>query len=116
MGSNNSVEILKGIFMLEVQLLNPATIKKIKSFPKINLEIPALKKIISPSEIKIKVKELENFIKYLETGNFAPETLARFNNLEQASEEINSNPELKILYKEYIEKEFSKAQKAYFIR
>lgn len=102
--------------MLEVQLLNSPTIKKIKSFPQINLEIPALKKIISRSEIKLKVKELENFIRYLETGNFAPEILARFNNLKQACEEINSNPKLKKLYKEYIEKEFSKAQRAYFIQ
>ena len=100
--------------MLEVQLLNPATIKKIKSFQQNNLKIPAIKKNTSTSEIKLKVKELENFIKYLETGNLAPEILVRFNNLEQACEKINSNPELKKLYKEYLEKEFSKAQKSYF--
>lgn len=98
----------------EMQLLNQITVQKLKTLPQKAIEIPEVKKIANTNELKLHIKELENFIKYLETGNLAPETLARFNNLEQACEEINSNPKLKKLYDEYLEKAYSKAQRAYF--
>ncbi len=98
----------------EMQILNPSFVKQLKTLPKRAIEIPDVKKIANSYELKLHVKELENFIKYLETGNLAPETLARFNNVEQVCEEISSNPELKKLYDEYLEKAFSKAQKSYF--
>ena len=99
----------------EMQVLNPAVVQQLKTLPQKAIEIPEVKKIINPDELKLHIKELENFIKYLETGNLVPETIARFNSLEQACEEINSNPELKKLYDEYLAKAYSKAQRAYFI-
>ena len=98
----------------EMQLLNTAAVQKLKTLPQKAIEIPEVKKIANPNELQLHIKELKNFIKYLETGNLAPETLARFNSLEQACEEINSNPELKKLYGEYLDKAYSKAQSAYF--
>lgn len=100
--------------MLEKQLMDIAAVQKLKSLTKRDIEIPPLKKITTPSRIKLHARQLENFIKYLETGNFSQETLARFNSLEQVCEKINSNPELQKLYNEYLEKELSKAQRAYF--
>lgn len=79
--------------MLEKQLMDTVLVQKLKSLPQRSIEIPPLKNITNKSEIKLHAKQLENFIKYLETGNFVPATLARFNSLERACEEINSNPE-----------------------
>lgn len=82
----------------EMQLLDPAVVQQLKTLPQKAIKIQEVKKIINPDELKLHIKELENFIKYLETGNLAPETIARFNSLKQACEEINSKPELKKLY------------------
>ena len=99
----------------EMQLLNSNFINQIKRLPQKAIKNIELKKCTDRTELKLHIKELENFINHLETKNLVSEKLVQVNNLEQACNTINSDPELKKLYKEYLEEAYSNAQKSYFI-
>ena len=99
---------------LEMQLMSPA-IHKFKNLPQtIEFGLQPMKKLTTPAEIKLHIEELKRFIEFLETKKVDPKTLSRLGNLEQTCKEINSNPELSKLYKEYLEKAYSSALKAYY--
>ena len=99
---------------LEMQLINSTAIQKYKNYAKRGLKLSPIEKLTTSSEIKLHIEELNRFIKFLETKKVDPKTLSRFDNLEQACKEINSNPELSKLYKEYLGKAYSDAQRAYY--
>jgi hypothetical protein len=99
---------------LEMQLINPTAIQKYKNYAERGLELSPIKKLTTSSEIKLHIEELKRFIEFLETKKVDPKTLSRFGNLEQACKEINSNPESSKLYKEYLGKAYSDAQRAYY--
>ncbi len=91
---------------MEKQLMNSA-ISGLKKVPKTKYFGPVKKiNIDNPAEVQQHIESLKRFVRSLESNPYE--------SIEQVAREINSNPELSRLYKEYLEKEYSKAQSAYF--